>query len=132
MLQQLLFALAIVVVILPYLLHSSFRMHLTTYKNSARSQVGMLTQAVKLYELRVGSLPTNAQGLDALLAAPADLSADEKAKWDGPYLDKLQLPVDPWNNPYRYCRISAKEFRIWSRGPDGLSGTRDDITLKSS
>jgi len=103
-----------------------------TYENSARSQIGMLQMAVKRYALEVGMLPTNSQGFESLLAAPHDLTAVESEQWRGPYLDKLQLPVDPWNNPYRYCRTSAKEFRIWSRGADGLSGTRDDITLPSS
>jgi general secretion pathway protein G len=34
--------------------------------------------------------------------------------------------VDAWDRPIEYAP-SGKSFRIWSRGPDGISGTADDI-----
>jgi len=98
-----------------------------TYRNSARSQIEMLSGAVELFVLAIGACPTNKQGLDALMTAPADLA--DKAKWQGPYLDKQQLPVDPWNNPYQYKAVNQTEYRIWSNGPDGVAGSTDDITI---
>jgi len=34
--------------------------------------------------------------------------------------------VDAWDRPIEYAP-SGKSFRIWSWGPDGISGTADDI-----
>lgn len=124
MLHQLLFVLA--VVILALVACSSVRYSGCTPVNSAKSQAAMLEDAVNLYVLEIGNCPTTQQGLVALLSPPKDLA--EPTKWQGPYLDKTCLPVDPWNNAYHYQTISDKEFRIWSIGPDGVSGTNDDIS----
>ena len=37
---------------------------------------------------------------------------------------------DPWGRPYGYRLQDGKPY-IWSNGPDGLSGTDDDIDHKS-
>jgi len=37
--------------------------------------------------------------------------------------------VDAWERPIEY-RVDGKEFRVWSCGPDGVSGTDDDIEYK--
>lgn len=34
--------------------------------------------------------------------------------------------VDAWENPIGY-RVDGKTFQLWSWGPDGISGTADDI-----
>jgi hypothetical protein len=34
--------------------------------------------------------------------------------------------VDGWNRPLEYS-VTGKKVRIWSCGPDGISGTPDDI-----
>jgi len=65
-------------------------------------------------------------GRDVSIAAVAELK--DPTKWQGPYLDKTQLPVDPWNNPYQYEPLGTDQFRIWSSGPDGATGTEDDIS----
>jgi len=98
------------------------------YLYSARSQVGMLSDAVTIYASEIGTCPTDKQGLDALLVAPSDLP--DSSKWKGPYIDRVQLPVDPWNHPYQYKALSGKDFRIWSHGPDGIGGSKDDITMQ--
>jgi general secretion pathway protein G len=62
-----------------------------------------------------------------LRAAPSDLA--NPAKWDGPYLDKT-VPADPWGKPYQYASPgthNADGYDVWSNGPDGVSGTDDDI-----
>ena len=96
------------------------------YCNAAKSQVAMLEDAVNMYVIAIGSCPTTKQGLAALFAPPAELAG--KAKWKGPYLDNQQPPFDPWNNLYQYEAKSDQDFRIWSVGPDGTSGTKDDIS----
>jgi Bacterial type II secretion system protein G. len=63
--------------------------------------------------------------LDALLVPPDELT--NKTKWQGPYIDHQELPVDPWNNAFQYKALSDTEFHIWSNGPDGIDGSKDDI-----
>src|SRR5262245_58356983 len=101
-------------------LHRS-RVTICTMHDSARTQIGLLNDAVTLCRDELRSLPPD---LIALMGPPADLISP--SQWNGPYLEKDALPVDPWNQPYRYQTMSKDRFRIWSIGPDGVSGTRDD------
>lgn len=47
----------------------------------------------------------------------------------GPYTYKSL--IDPWGNPYQYqfpaVRNEGGSYDLWSMGPDGQSGTPDDI-----
>ena len=92
--------------------------------DATRNQIKMLENAINTYALAVGTPPTTQQGLTALIEAPTDLK--NPAKWQGPYLNK-QLPNDPWDSPYQYEAQQGDQFRIWSMGPDGASGSEDDI-----
>lgn len=40
---------------------------------------------------------------------------------------KNGINADPWGNPYQFEALGPDEVRIWSLGPDGASGTEDDI-----
>jgi general secretion pathway protein G len=88
-------------------------------KKIAKTYVGMLTTSLKEYQLQVGSLP---QSLDALHVQPSDVDA---SLW----IQKLDKPVamDPWGHPYEY-KLNGSTFEVKSLGPDGQSGTADDIT----
>jgi len=92
----------------------------------------MVSQSLKTplvtYRLQMGSYPSTEEGLQALMTAPAN-KAD---RWRGPYLaEGTKLPLlDPWNNPYqyRYPGTHNKDgYDLWSKGPDGVDGTDDDI-----
>ena len=77
------------------------------------------------YRMDMGSYPTTAEGIAALLNQPTGAKAN---RWRGPYIEKL--PDDPWGNPYNYKAPGSKNptgFDLWSSGPDGQSGTADDI-----
>jgi len=117
------------VVIVGSLVTVSFvRMQQVAYINATKSQVLMLEDAVNMYVLAIGEPPTQRQGLEALIMRPNDLP--EPQKWEGPYLDKTMLPLDPWNRPYQYELLNTADgrFRIWSNGPDMQPGTADDIS----
>jgi prepilin-type N-terminal cleavage/methylation domain-containing protein len=44
------------------------------------------------------------------------------------YTNKVLTVVDPWNNGYEYrCKPPYMKYKLWSVGPDGSSGTADDI-----
>jgi general secretion pathway protein G len=85
---------------------------------AARTDVGHLMQALKLYRLDNQRYPSNEQGLQALVARP---SADPvPANWK-PYLEKL--PRDPWGRPYQYLNPGLKgEVDVLSLGADGQPG----------
>jgi len=75
------------------------------------------------YKLAIGRYPTTEEGLQALVTSPND-----SPRWKGPYLK--QLPLDPWNNPYKYAfpgEHNKDSYDLWSVGPDGQDGTSDDI-----
>ena len=82
--------------------------------------------ALMSYDMDMGEYPSTAEGLQALVTAPAG-KADG---WRGPYLINAKMLLDPWEHPYQYRfpGIHNKNgFDIWSKGPDGQSGTADDI-----
>ena len=123
-LMEVLLVLAILVILGSLVGVSIMRMQKNANINAARSQVSFLEGVVKAYSIDIGTCPTTQQGLQALAAAPSDLK--NPAKWQGPYLDK-QIPADPWGNDYQYEQTGPDQFRIWSTGPDGASGSEDDI-----
>ena len=83
----------------------------------ARSQLESLDKALDQYRLDVRHYPSAEQGLDALVAKPAD-----EANWNGPYLKKA-VPNDPWGRPYVYRVPGQKaEFELFSYGRDGKAG----------
>jgi general secretion pathway protein G len=85
------------------------------------AQLDSFEKALEQYRLDVGKLPTNEQGLDSLLTAPAGVS-----NWQGPYLKKA-VPPDPWGHPYVY-KLSATggEADVISYGSDGQPGGTGD------
>ena len=36
---------------------------------------------------------------------------------------------DAWDNPIQYI-VNGRQFKLWSCGPDGVSGTSDDVAYK--
>ena len=87
---------------------------------------GTGAQALNLYFTDNGIFPTTDQGLMALVKKPT--SSPVPHSWTEPYMK--EMPVDPWNNPYNYKRPSEhgnSDFDLWSSGPDGISGSEDDI-----
>jgi len=86
--------------------------------DQAKIMIGSLSTSLKEYQLQVGNLPPT---LDALYQQPSDVDA---SLW----VQKLDKPVtpDPWGKPYEY-KPSGSSFELRSVGPDGQSGTADDI-----
>ena len=94
--------------------------YLSTAKSeAARLQIDSLGQALDLYRIDAGAYPTQAQGLEALVAKPA-----EARRWNGPYLTGGKAPADPWGRPYVYRApgTGGREYDLYSLGADGLDG----------
>ncbi len=95
--------------------------------NAASAQIKAFKTPLRAYWLDQGDYPATSQGLEALRTQPSDLAVPEK--WNGPYLDS-EVPLDPWQNPYRYENPGKYQTDwpdVWSLGPDGMDGTEDDI-----
>lgn len=89
---------------------------------AAEIQIATLGAALDLYRLDVGSYPTQAEGLKALIERPAKLAA-----WHGPYLTRDDGIVDPWERPYLYAPPGQdKRVSIRSLGADGKEGGEDE------
>lgn len=88
---------------------------------TAQTQVKMLKGALETLRLDIGRFPSEAEGLAALTAAPADEKV--RGRWRGPYLDEA-LPLDPWGHPYQYSIPGAngQPFALYSLGADGKRG----------
>jgi general secretion pathway protein G len=85
---------------------------------AAKTDVGNLMQALKLYKLDNQRFPTSEQGLQALVTKPT--SEPVPNNWKS-YLDKL--PTDPWGKPYQYLNPGLKsEVDVMSWGADGQTG----------
>lgn len=95
---------------------------------AAKSQIGLFETAIEGFQLNIGSYPTTEQGLNSLLAPPADLP--NPSKWEGPYLKGNEVPLDPWGTPYQYRFPGDRNpngYDLWSIGPDRTDGTEDDV-----
>jgi len=86
--------------------------------DTAALQIKDLEQTLELYKLDVGRYPTVDQGLQALVEQPSGVVG-----WNGPYLKKSTVPLDPWNNEYQYRYPGEMgELDIFSLGQDGAPG----------
>ncbi len=86
--------------------------------DAAKIEIGQIAQALDLYKLEVGKYPTTAEGLKALIEAPAGVN-----NWNGPYWKKNVVPKDPWGAEYRYVSPGQHAaYDILSLGADGQEG----------
>jgi general secretion pathway protein G len=91
---------------------------------SAQTQIAAFKTALEAFEVDNGYYPKGQNGLLDLIQKPRDAQ-----NWRGPYLDNV--PKDPWGNDYLYefpGKNNAGSYDLLSVGPDGRSGTEDDIT----
>ena len=86
--------------------------------DSARIQIERLSSVLDLYRLQIGRYPSEDEGLNALMDAPADAP-----NWDGPYLKKADALNDPWGRSYLY-RFPGEygDFDLYTLGADGQDG----------
>jgi len=78
----------------------------------------------------IGRFPTMEEGLRALLEKPATINNEA---WKGPYVDRPDIPPDPWLKDYLYiypAKFGSEEFDLYSTGQNEVDdhGLKDDIT----
>lgn len=117
----------LVVLVILVLLASIIGPRVIGYLGSSRSktahvQVESLVTSLELFHIDVGRYPTSAEGLDALVKNTGGI-----AGWSGPYINKGEVPLDPWGKPYKYESPAAnRPFVVYSLGRDGKEGGGDE------
>ncbi len=98
---------------------------------AAKADITVFHSKLQEYQMNIGNFPSNEEGLNALIAAPASLT--DSAKWKGPYIQEVAVPKDPWGHDYTYKYPSERGNKwpdVFSTGPDAQPGTEDDIYTK--
>jgi general secretion pathway protein G len=93
----------------------------------AKQDILAIQDALDLYKLDNGFLPTNEQGLQALVTKPTTAPIPGGYKDEG-YLPRV--PMDPWGRPYRYINPGSHNVNgvdIFSYGPVGQANSQGVI-----
>jgi general secretion pathway protein G len=78
--------------------------------------------ALDHYKMDTGFFP---KSINDLIQQPSSTT-----NWHGPYFDPPQIPIDPWGDKYIYefpGKHNPDSYDLMSAGPDGKTGTDDDI-----
>lgn len=92
-------------------------------KKETAVKVNNIQASLLKYQAEIGRFPSTAEGVEALLNNPG-----AGAKWSGPYIGAEDDVKDAWGNKFEY-ELTAKGSKLVSWGPDGQSGTEDDMTF---
>jgi general secretion pathway protein G len=94
----------------------------------AKAQLEDLSAGLDLFKLDVGRYPSDDEGLQVLVEGSAQI-----AGWNGPYLRKKRLPLDPWNRDYVYVVPGqGNDYELYSLGADGEpEGAGEDADLSA-
>jgi general secretion pathway protein G len=85
---------------------------------AAKVQIEDLAATLDMYKLDVGNYPSSDEGLKALIETP-----DSSKRWNGPYLRKSKIPLDPWQQEYHYVSPGEHgKFDIYTFGADNKEG----------
>lgn len=93
-------------------------------RSAAKVELEEIVTSLMAFRQDTSRYPSGAEGLEALLEEPRGTGV---VNWNGPYKARL---FDPWGRRYRYRHPGQRNegfVDVWSVGPDGKSGTADDI-----
>ena len=117
----------LVVLVILVLLASIIGPKVIGYLGSSRSktakiQIDGLVTSLELFHIDTGRYPNTAEGLDALVKVAGKIQG-----WNGPYISKNSVPLDPWGNPYHYDQPGKHgPFDLFTLGRDGKEGGSDE------
>jgi general secretion pathway protein G len=92
-------------------------------KSTAKSTMRAFKNAIGMFQTHTGQYP---QMLKDLIKKPRDEKVAKK--WEGPYIDKTEIPEDPWNQPFVY-KVTAggkHPYELYSRGPNGTEAPKEE------
>ncbi|MEM1153960.1 MAG: type II secretion system major pseudopilin GspG [Pseudomonadota bacterium] len=85
---------------------------------AAGVQINDFESSLEMYKLDVGRFPSTEEGLQALVVKPSGA-----AGWNGPYLRRPRVPLDPWGFEYQYKYPGDRgEIDIFTLGQDNQAG----------
>lgn len=85
---------------------------------TAALQIEDLGAGLDLYRLDVGHYPSSSEGLKALVKNIGD-----SERWNGPYLKKKKVPLDPWGYDFVYRFPGEQgEYDLIALGSDNSEG----------
>jgi general secretion pathway protein G len=92
---------------------------------TTKANLKTLHTAVNHFFMDIGRIPTQEEGLDALINAPAGIEGFDPSG----YIEQTKIPKDGWKHDFIYeiAPESGKTFDIRSAGPDGELYTDDDL-----
>lgn len=86
--------------------------------DAAAVQIERLGTVLDLYRLDVGRYPSEEEGLTALIELPAETKG-----WNGPYLKKREMLLDPWGRDFVYQQPGEHgDYDLLSLGADAQEG----------
>lgn len=95
----------------------------------AKAQLEDLSAGLDLFKLDVGRYPDSDEGLQVLVSS----TSEDIIGWNGPYLRKKRLPLDPWNRNFIYQYPGQQDdYDLLTLGGDGEpdgSGEDADINV---
>ena len=102
---------------------AAFNAYKNAQKNTAKTTLRSFKDAINMYQTHVGQLP---QTLKDLIKKPRDERSAKR--WEGPYINKEEVPEDPWGNDFKYkITAGAKHpYDLYSRGPNGESAPKEE------
>ena len=102
-------------------------------QTKAKMQIESLETALQLFKLDNGFYPTTEQGLAALVSKPSIGRVPNRWR-EGGYLDKGQVPKDPWDQEFVYLSpgVHNQDFDLMSKGADGeIGGENEDKDINN-
>ncbi|MDX1401818.1 MAG: type II secretion system major pseudopilin GspG [Kiloniellales bacterium] len=86
--------------------------------DAAAVQIERLGTVLDLYRLDVGRYPSEEDALGALMTRPPEAKG-----WNGPYLKKSEMLLDPWGRQFVYRHPGEHgDYDLVSLGADGQEG----------
>ena len=95
-------------------------------RNRTVAEISIFKAALDLFKTDNGRYPMTAEGLEALIHAPAGM----EGTWKRPYIQGERVPLDGWGHDFVYRfpgETNSADFEIISAGVDGVIGTEDDL-----
>lgn len=95
--------------------------------DTARVEIGNIGAMLDMYQIDVGRYPTTEEGLVALVEQPREVVG-----WNGPYVKRKDMLLDPWGRGYRYRSPGEHgDYDLFTLGADdaeGGNGRDKDVT----
>lgn len=90
---------------------------------AAQAQINTIRSALLQYKTLNRTVPTQAEGLEALVTPPGSAKIKRKL------IEETGI-TDPWGTKYQYRnpgKKNAQSYDIYSMGPDKKDGSEDDV-----